>query len=338
MNDIEELKQFVVAHAKAQQVPEERYRTVLDRIHDDGDGADGSWAGEWIRAGAALESEGGFLEATSCYNMGRFPFVDNAARRRSLESCVNSFARWAGTVPGAERFEVSPPGGGTVGCWASGLTDPARPLVIILGGIVSVKEQWGPLLPLAERLGMAMVVTEMPGVGENSVAYGPESWRMFPAILEAVRGRCDTDRVYAAALSFSGHLALRWAAEDPRVRGIVTIGAPVSEFFTDRDWFGGLPRVTVDTLVHLIGAPAEKLVDTFLDQQWMVGPQALGRLDIPLYYTASLRDEIIPPGEVGFLRENARRLSLTEYDDVHGSPEHSEEIRGWVFNSLLEMR
>ncbi|MFC8078568.1 alpha/beta hydrolase [Streptomyces sp. NPDC057307] len=335
MNDIEELKQFVVAHAQAQAMPEERYRAVLDRIRHDDEGQSGSWAVEWSVAGTELARTGEHLEAARCFNMARFPFVDGPARQEALTNCVGSLGRWQEAYPTVERLDIELPKG-RIGCWASGMsrTSP-KPLVILMGGIVSIKEQWASILPLFERLGMAVVVTEMPGVGENSLLYERDSWEMLPAILDAVADRADVSRTYAACLSFSGHLALRWGATDDRLRGVVTIGAPVSDFFTDREWFGRLPRVTLDTLGHLTGVPVGSLPDLFHD--WALDAALLKSLKFPVYYTASKRDEIIPPGDVRQLREHVRNLSLNEYDDVHGSPSHANEIRLWVPNSLLRM-
>jgi len=337
MNSVDELKQFVVAHAKAQGIPEDRYRVALGRIRQDDEGAAGSWAVEWAGVAAGLERQGQYLEAASCFNMARFPFVDGPARQEALDGCVRAFGRWADERPGIQRITVDLPTG-SFNCWAGGLSrSQPRPLVILMGGIVSVKEQWAPILPLADRLGMTIVVTEMPGVGENTIRYDVDSRRMLPALVDAVTTRAAISDTFAATLSFSGHAALRWAAEDPRVKGVLTIGAPISGFFTDAEWFGQLPRVTRDTLVHLTGCPEQGLLDLFHDQEWALSRELLRSLEIPVYYTASSRDEIIPQGDIQLLRENVRRLSLNEYDDVHGSPEHSDEIRLWVPNSLLRM-
>ncbi|GAB2926558.1 alpha/beta hydrolase [Streptomyces mayteni] len=335
MNDIDELKQFVVGHAQAQAMPETHYRPILDRIDSDDEARPGSWAVEWSRAADELAADDDLLGAVRCSNMARFPYVDGPTRQAALTSCVSTFTRWAETRPGVERLDVELPKG-RVSCWAGGLSaERPRPLVILMGGIISIKEQWAQILPMADRLGMAMVVTELPGVGENTLPYDADSWRMLSAVLDAVEGRADVDHTYAACLSFSGHLALRCAADDRRLRGVLTVGAPISDFFTDLEWFGRLPRVTVDTIAHLTGSPVDELPE--LLAPWALEPALLHSLDIPVHYTASLRDEVIPLGDVVQLRRHVRNLFLTEYDDVHGSPGHADEIRLWVPNSLLSM-
>ncbi|MGW6690257.1 alpha/beta hydrolase [Streptomyces sp. NPDC054961] len=335
MNDVTELKQFVVVHAKAQNIPTERYERVLERITTDEDGA-GSWVHEWSRDGDEWERLGKLPEAIRSHAMARFPYVDGPARQRALDRCVELFERWRRTQRGIERVDVELPGG-RVGCWAAGLssTEP-RPLLLVSGGIVSIKEQWAPLLALADRLGMAMVVTEMPGAGENTVRYDSESWRILPALLDALAGRARVEETYAVALSFSGHLALRAAGTDPRLRGLVLAGAPVRDFFTDADWQRALPRVTVDTLAHLTGVPAEDLGTELAG--WALKDEELAALDIPVASTVSLRDEIIPAGDAERLRANLRSVHLHTYDDVHASPRYVGETRLWNVRSVLRMR
>lgn len=334
MNDVEELKRFVVVHAKAQSIPKGRYTEVLSRIDNDGDGPR-SWVAEWTRVADGLREEGKLLEACRYYNLARFPFVDGPARQTALDSCVSAFDKWrSGTS--LRRLDVELKGG-MVRCWANGLSPSAkRPLLIMTGGIVSIKEQWAPMLVRLERLGMAGIVSEMPGVGENTLPYDIDSPSMLSGILDAVAGRADVTRTYVAAMSFSGHLALQCAADDARIRGIVTAGVPVSTFFTDEKWQARVPRVTVDTLAHLLGTKPSGVPERI--RGWTLTDELLGSLGIPVHCMVSRRDEIIPAGDVEHLRRTVRDLHLIENDDVHGSPDHAAEARLWVVLSLLRMQ
>ncbi len=339
MNDVAELKEFTRVHARALQLPPELYAEVLDRVTNDEDGAPGSWAVEWSATAAALAETGRLLPSFLCSAMARFPFVDGPARRSAYERARSVFDRWRGQHPDIEPVRVKSPGGDLV-CWAGGLSaaEP-KPLLLVTGGIVSVKEQWAPVVLQAAQLGMAVVVTELPGVGENSLVYDRDSWRMLPAVLDAVADRADVSRTYALANSFGGHLALRWAGRDARLRGIVTSGAPVSVFFTDGAWQRRLPRITRDTLARLTGvAPGDDGALGAVLADWALTPQELSALDIPVCYSASLRDEIVPAGDPAFLRRHVRRLTLNEFDDVHGAPGHVQQTVEWTFGSLLAMR
>ncbi|MFC5663836.1 alpha/beta hydrolase [Kitasatospora misakiensis] len=328
MNNIEELKQYVGAHARGLEI--EGWQQLLDRVTDDGTGP-GSWVGEWCAQGDRLTAGGKHLEAGRHYLMARFPYVDGAARQDAYEKALAGFERWR-SGQDIHRLDVDFKGR-QIGCWTAGLSaDRPRPLVVIMGGHLTLKEQWAPALPVFAGLGFAVVSTELPGVGENEAPYDTEAWRSLSAVLDAVAGRADVSRTCAFAMSFSGHLALRCAMEDRRIRGIITAGAPVREFFTDTAWHPRLPDVTVDTLTQLTGLGLDGLRD------WALPAEGLRSLDIPVAYVASLRDEIIPPGDLGLLRTHVRDLRLLVHDDVHASPSHAEENRLWMAWSLLRMR
>jgi pimeloyl-ACP methyl ester carboxylesterase len=334
MNDVGELKRYVGAHARGQRIA--GYQELLDRIHaDEGDG-EGTWVGEWSRAARRLEERGRHLEAARHYAMARFPYVDGPVRQDALDRCVRSIDRWRSGRQDIEPLEVEVDGR-RVRCWTSGLsTRERRPLLVIMGGIVTVKEQWAPMLTNMRRLGMAGLVTEMPGTGENTLRYGPESWRMLPELLDAVADRADVAQTYAIALSFSGHMALRCALSDRRLRGVVTVGAPIGAFFTDVDWQRRLPPITVNTLAHMIGVPPGGVVGGLGD--WALSSEQLGALGIPLSYTACSRDEIIPAADLALLRDHVADLEIVEHDDVHGAPGHVRETQLWTVASLLRSR
>ncbi|MGC7096495.1 alpha/beta fold hydrolase [Amycolatopsis lurida] len=319
MNDVEELKQFALVHARTQGVPPELTDAVLGRITTDDAGAPGSWTGEWSRAAEEFEARQQLTDASRLYTMARFPFVDGPARQHALDKAVDTFTR---SGSGLEPFQVDTPAG-VIRCWRGG----SGPLVLVSGGIVSIKEQWAGLLGQLIGAGLSGVVTELPRTGGNSLPYDAESWRMIPAILDALGAKS----AYAMMMSFSGHLALRCAARDSRIKGILTVGAPVSGFFTDAAWQQGLPRVTVDTIVHLTGEKPGGLTD------WALSADELGAIDVPVAYVASKRDEIIPPQDIELLTAHVPRFSLLEHDDVHGSPAHTAQTGAWLTQSLQAM-
>lgn len=330
-NDVAELKEYVLAHASAQNLSADH---VLSRITTDGDGP-GSWSREWVRAGETLERDGDLLAAATHYNLARFPYVDGPARAEALRRCVTVFDRWRRDVPGIERLEVDLPGG-RVSAWAAGLSaTERRPVVLMVGGIVSIKEQWAPVLPELVRYGFAGVVAELPGVGENELRYDLSSTSLFTVLLDAVADRADSTRTYALALSFSGHLALRALPAEPRLRGIVGAGAPIAAFFTDEEWQRSVPRITRDTLAHLTGTTPDSVFAEIRD--WALTPEDLAAVDVPVAYVASGRDEIIPPADPALLREHVRDLRMIEHDDVHGSPSHFLHTRMWTLSQILHI-
>ncbi|MEX5634701.1 alpha/beta hydrolase [Parafrankia sp. FMc2] len=336
MSDVAQLREYALVHARSQGIGADVHGPVLDGIDNDVDGAEGSWALAWSRVAADAERRGELLDAVRLYNLARFPYVDGPVRQEAHARAVAAFDTWRQAATDIQFLELDLPGG-RLRAWSAGLSaTERRPLVILMGGIVSTKESNAPALTDADMLGVAAIATEIPGIGENGLAYGPESWRMLPDLLDAVADRADVTQTYALTLSFSGHLALRAAAADPRIRGVVTTGAPVHDFFTDAEWLAQVPRITLDTLAQLTGAKVADLPHHL--RGWAIPDALLAGLDIPVAYAASRRDEIIPPGDVARLRRHLSRLEVLEKDDVHGSPRHVDEVRLWTVLTLLRFR
>ncbi|SCK29174.1 Alpha/beta hydrolase family protein [Streptomyces sp. WMMB 714] len=337
MDHLQELKEFARLHARGQGMRPARAAHVLEQITNDAPGDPRSWARVWTAQGDAAARRGDLLDACRHYALARFPSHEDDDRRRAQELCVSAFDEWQRDRGDVERLEFAHPDGDVV-CWASGLdSERPRPLLLVMGGIVSVKEQWAPLLPKLRRLGFAVVVGELPGVGENTCTYHPDSWRLLPFLLDSLAGRARTGEASLMALSFSGHLALRAAAEDARIRRVLTVGAPVREFFTDARWWPRVPRITVETLHRLTGVRGPAQLRALL-REFALSDDVIGALRIPVRYVASSRDEIIPAGEHALLRKAPGDVRVKVFDDVHGSPAHLGGTRRWLLSSLLRLQ
>ncbi|MFI0897249.1 alpha/beta hydrolase [Streptomyces sp. NPDC020983] len=334
MNDVEELREFALVHARTQQIPPVRYTEVLHRITHDGDG-DGSWVGEWSAAAAATAAGGDLLTASRLYTMARFPYVDGEPRQRAQDEARAVFERWrTENAPELRPLTVQSPDGPVHAFSTGGPADRGRPFVILMGGIISTKEQWAPTLLRLGRLGIRGVVTELPGISTGR--YRPDSWQLLPQLLDAVADRADTRRTYAMTMSFSGQLGLRAALADRRIKGVATVGAPLHHAFTDTAWQQrSWPRITVDTLAHLTGTDAAKVGAHLAD--WALTPEQLAAVDVPVAYVASRRDEVIPAEDINLLRRQVRALELLEFDDVHASPRHVGVTAPWLAGAVLRM-
>lgn len=336
MNDLTELKEFARLHAKGQGMKSRRLERVLAGIRTDEPNAPDSWARVWSAQARRLAERGKPVQACQYYALARFPHHGDAGRIAAQRGVVESFDAWRGSrTRGIERLEFTHRDG-TFAAWAAGLDAPRPlPLLVIMGGIVSVKEQWAQLLPRFVKLGFATVVAEMPGVGENTLPYGPDSWRLLGFLIDQLKGRAQERDVSLLTLSFSGHMALRAAANDERIGRILTVGAPVTRFFTDEGWWPRVPRITKDTLVALTGQPGEAALTEAFRHGWALSAEELSAVRVPVRYVVSARDEIIPGAERAFLAEHLADVGFIEFDDVHGSPAHLGEMRLWLLLQLL---
>ncbi|WP_306192443.1 alpha/beta hydrolase [Streptomyces sp. MK5] len=327
-----EAKQFVGLHARFMGLDPSEVDGVLDRIGTlDGEGR-GSWVAEWSAAADRHVRAGKPRAASNLYNLARFPRADSPARREAGELAAQSLHTWLLRSGAGERRTATVDGHEVPFLYQCG-PRPDAPLVIMMGGIVSLKEQWGGFLQAIPRTGSAVAIVDFPGVGENGVPYSRSAGKVFTAVMDTVADSCAADRTLAVALSFGGHLAMVQSQADPRIRKVVTVGSPISRSFTDPAALAAMPRITRAALSHTSGVASDAL-DQHLSEL-ALRPQEIADLKIPVRYVASLRDEIIPQDD---WREAARLhdgFHVNAFDDVHGSPHHLRETRVIILGELL---
>jgi hypothetical protein len=336
-----ELAELVLLHARAQGIAPDTCRRVIASVDTaEPVGADGTERGTWTWVWSSLARQyaaaGRPLEASRYYNLARFPHGGDEPRRRAAAACVHAFDTWRRRTGMIERLELDLPGG-RVACWTAGLgAGRPRPLLVVMGGIVSPKEQWAPFLLAARRLDMPVLVTEMPSVGENTLVYGPAATDMLPQVLDRLGPATCAPGVHVVGLSFAGHLAMAAARHDPRIRGVLTVGAPVSRVFADPATWARLPRTTTATLAHLTRTEPGRTQRVLAPMA--LRPADLAALDIPVRYVASRRDEIVSRREWELLAEHVADMEWIEFDDVHGSPAHLIDTRLWLLRHVLLLR
>jgi esterase FrsA len=271
--------------------------------------------------------------ALQAFNFGRFPFVDGEARRDAHRRCVSLFESWIlARRPEIQRRSV-PFAGTEFPVYVSGSPGPKRPLLLVIGGIVSIKEQWYRSLLDGTKLGFAVCVAEFPGVGENPLSYTPENAAYIGAIIDALCGHERDVAVYCVAISFSGHLALLHAGVDPRIRGLILSGTPAHSFFRSADWWHQIPGTTLATLAHLTGEPVEDLPAKL--QRYALTAEQLGAVSVPVRHITAQRDEIVPAADAAFLLQHLQHAEELRLDDIHGAPHCMQLIKKYIPYSLL---
>jgi len=321
MSQLSEAKAFVGLHARHMGLRAQLLTQVLDSIqHLDGSGP-GTWCDAWMQQAQRALDKGELTRAANLYNLARFPVADSADKREAGQLAAQVFGRHLAQTQLGERRSAEL--GGTEIPFLFG-KGPRRdaPLLMLMGGIVSLKEQWGGFLGLGARLGCAVAIADFPGVGENPLRYTRRAAALYGAILDACSDAADVKRTLIIAPSFGGHLALLQAGSDRRITAVFTVGAPLRHFFIDADPQArrGMPEITRRALEHTTGAASTEL-DAHLAGLALT-PEELAELDVPVSYVASLRDEIIPNREWQEARDNHAHFSVYTFDDVHGSPHH----------------
>lgn len=335
MNDLTELKDLIRLHVATQPVDTAEFLATVDCISDDGGAGPGSWVGEWSRLGERLLSRGALAAAIQAFNFARFPFVNGTHRRVAFERCLELFERFRLECCSTARRVELEHRGRVVPFYVSGTPGPESPLVIVMGGIVSLKEQWYRTLVDGPKLGFAVAVADFPGVGENELPFEPDSYQYLNALLDFFASAEREFRAIVVGISFSGHLALRQAARDRRIRGVIVSGTPLKYFFQSAEWLGQVPRTTLDTLAHVSKVAPDRLRNELSD--YVCPESELARLTMPVSAVVSLRDEIIPPEDARYLERHVPHLTALHVDDVHGGPHYIGAIRRFIAYNLVRM-
>lgn len=331
MRALDEAKEFVRLHARHMGVGTDRIDRVLDRVHSlDGVG-EGGWVTEWSRLAAERQENGKPSEAANLYILARFPYADTPAKTSAAHSAVSITEAWMSRTGVGEK-RVARIGDAKVPFLFAKPAGDDAPLVVMMGGIVSLKEQWGGFLALSRRIGFAIAIADFPGTGENEVPYSRDAADVYTAIMDAVAEETDADRTLAVAPSFGGHLALLCSARDERLRGLVTVGAPLRSFFLDSEARAGMPQVTRAALLRAARVGPQNL-SASLDAL-ALRPQEIASVRIPVTYVASTRDEIIPNLDWRDAAELNSGMSVYAFDDVHGAPHHLRQTRLLILTAL----
>jgi 2,6-dihydroxypseudooxynicotine hydrolase len=197
-----------------------------------------------------------FLRAAVSYHFAKFVWVlDPERNRRATAAAVRAlYDAHALLDPTAERIEAELDGG----VMAANLRRPASPgrppLVVLIPGLDSTKEEFYLWESVFLARGMATLSLDGPGQGETGfrMPIRPDYEVAVAAALDALAGvdGLDLSRVGAAGVSLGGYYVVRAAAFEPRLRAVAGVSGP---FDMAANW-DGVPSLTRETFAHHSGA------------------------------------------------------------------------------------
>jgi dipeptidyl aminopeptidase/acylaminoacyl peptidase len=233
----------------------ERWEDWLDAWTETADGHR-EQAEQARAAGHALSAGEAYLRAALAYHFAKFVWVVDAERNRATtaKAIAAMAAAHALLDPTAERVEAPFDGARLAANLRLPAGDGRPPLVVLIPGLDSTKEEFFHLEEVFLRRGMATLSMDGPGQGESGfeLHIRPDYEVAVAAMLDALAGRddVDLDRVGAVGVSMGGYYAPRAAAFEPRIRAVAGISGP---YDMSANW-DGLPALTRETLQHHTGA------------------------------------------------------------------------------------
>jgi dienelactone hydrolase len=291
------------------------------------------WLDEWCKTAtvhAALareaEAEGrrrsageAWLRAAVCFHFAKFVWVLDAERSRAAaDEAVAALQRAHELLdPTAERIEVPLDGSRVV----ANLRRPANverpPLVVLIAGLDSTKEEFFRPEEVFLTRGMATASLDGPGQGEGGyeLPIRPDYEVGVAALLDALTGRDDVDLALVGAfgVSLGGYYAPRAGAFEPRLRAVAGLSGP----FNFGECWDGVPPLTRETFVAKSGARDEDEGRARAAELDLSG--VMERLTQPALFVTGRLDRLIPWEQTERqAREAPNGLFVMHEDGNHG--------------------
>ena len=251
-------------------------------------------AREAEQAGRNLTAGEAWIQASLSYHFAKFVWMLDLARHRTAADQAVAAMRHAHRLldPTAERLELNFEGATMVGNLRRppGISRP--PLVVLIAGLDSTKEEFFAAENVFLARGMATFSLDGPGQGETgyTATIRPDFEAPVAAALDVLCARPDLDgsRVGMLGVSLGGYYAARAAAFEPRIRAVVISGGPYD--------YGALIRHRAPhsfaTFAHNSGTTTKEETYEFASRLTLEG--VLGRLTQPMVVVFGQRDRLVP--------------------------------------------
>ncbi len=175
-----------------------------------------------------------FLQAKTFYSIARFPRSLTPLKEEVDRDCIRAYLRASEVLdPPLERVSAECEGKSIVSHFrapAGAGPDSPAPAVLIMCGGDMFKEDRGWAGEMAMDNGLASLVMDGPGTGENPFPHEPESVKAWMAAIDylAARPEVDERRIGAFGISRGGHSVMLLAGSYPeRVRcAVASAGHP----------------------------------------------------------------------------------------------------------------
>jgi dipeptidyl aminopeptidase/acylaminoacyl peptidase len=296
------------------------YEQIAESAEDAGQ--DETAAGAWRRAALA-------------WHWGKFVFVAHPDEQRAAhDRAVADYRNGAAALtPPAELVHI--PYGDT--SLAAYLRVPAKnaPIVIMVPGLDSTKEELQATAEYYLARGLATIAIDGPGQGESEyeLAIEPAYEKVATAAVDYLRTREDVDaaRIGLFGVSLGGYYAARAAAYEHRLKAAVALAGP---YRFDLDW-DELPVQTRETFKVRSHAASDdearaKAAELTLEE-------AAGRITMPLLVVGGARDRIVPAYHQERLAKEAPGAELALYPDgSHGVTNRAYESRSRMADWLAD--
>jgi len=202
---------------------------------------DTDWVPTWKKIGKQFEDLGDieekkgntiaarelFLQSKTFYSIGRFPAEVSALKAEISRDCVRAYKKACQHLnPPIQEIKIDCDGLTIKAHFRTPKSKTKVPAVLVMCGADVFKEDRGWAADMALSEGMAALVMDAPGTGENPFPWEPGSVKAWEAAIDTLmqRPEIDSNRVGAFGVSRGGYSVLQLAGTAPnKVKAVVAI-------------------------------------------------------------------------------------------------------------------
>jgi len=270
-------------------------------------------------AGRARSAGEAYVQAALCYHFAKFVWLVDLQRHRQAADAAVAALRAAHRMidPTAERLEIPFEGGTMVANLRRPLDRALEtrrpPLVVLLPGLDSAKEEFFNWENVFLTRGIATLSLDGPGQGETGYTthIRPDYEVAVAAVLDelGVRDSVDPRRIAVVGVSLGGYYAARASAFERRIKAVAAIGGP----YNFGECWSGLPALTRQAFAHHSGARDEDDARARALRLDLRG--VLRRITQPLMVVFGKLDRLIPWEHAERVAAEAPNARLVMYPD-----------------------
>jgi 2,6-dihydroxypseudooxynicotine hydrolase len=287
------------------------------------------WAPNWktvgdLHRGRAEEAEGqghlvsatdAFQRAAWSYHLGKFLWFEDLGLHLEMGALVTAmYARALPHLdPPGERLEIPFEGTAIPGNLRRPRDIARPPVVLLVPGLDSVKEELFSMEQDFLRRGMATLTVDGPGQGESAPRFPIRAdWSsVIRPIIDVLVARTDVDagRVGLMGISMGGIYGPLAAAREKRIRALVALAGP----YDLSECWPALNELTRAGYVFYTKSGDES--EAFEKSKTLALHGVLAHVDQPMLVIHGARDRLFPPEQAERIVAEAPNATLLLYPD-----------------------
>ncbi len=294
------------------------------------------WIPVWSDVGAQHEARGdeleaagdfdaartAYLQAKTYFAIGRFPAEITDEKAAISADCARAYRKACAHLdPPLEVVEFDHQGKSIRAHFRAPTADTPVPGVLIMCGADVFKEDRGWAQQFCVDNGMAGLVMDGPGTGENPFPWAPESVSAWEAALDylAARPEVDADRLGAFGISRGGYSVMQLAGVAPdKLNAVVANAGHPFGYVMDDDELEEYVKVRNIRSTWKFGEPdgPPSFAPTSVEEEraafprWALSEQGIiDNITMPVLMINGKLDHLAPIGNIYFMLEHGPATS-----------------------------